>query len=314
MARAYILLHRNKRRRVAAHPMLGSHLSSSLAAGTWPDGLDQHITLAPNCGLDVRIYGRYPDSVTHPAPLVLHFHAGAFVAGSLNQGACIAGLLAGAGAVVVSVDYPLAPAHPFPRAVETGYAALVWAWKARHKLAGRNAPLFIAGEEAGGNLAAAIALMARDQDAPRLAGQILLSPMLDACMATASLRDAHAGPVGCTWADGWHSYLPRLEDAAHPYATPGSAFRLSGLPPTLLITAEDDPLRDEAQAYAQRLRAAGLFVHEAVLPEPTGWPGNYLEAGHDQAAWPALVQKQMGDFFASLSAAHIVQSRLLAHP
>ncbi|MDO8385526.1 MAG: alpha/beta hydrolase [Polaromonas sp.] len=294
--------------------MSRSQLSSFSSAGSWPDGLDQQIAIAPDRQLNVRVYGRHPDGATDPAPLVLHFHAGAFVAGSLDQGACIAGLLADAGAVVISVDYPLAPAHPFPQAVETGYAALVWAGKARHKLAGRNAPLLIAGEEAGGNLAAAVALMARDQDTPRLAGQILLSPMLDACMATASLRDAHAGPVGCTWADGWHSYLPRLEDAAHPYAAPGSACRLSGLPPTLLITAEDDPLRDEAQAYAQRLRAAGLVVQQAVLPEPTGWPGNYLEAGHDQAAWPALVQKQISDFFASLTAAHDVQSSLLAHP
>jgi len=294
--------------------MSGSHLLSSLAAGTWPEGLDHHIAIAPDCGLDVRIYGRYPDSLTYPAPLVLHFHAGAFVAGSLNQGACIAGLLAGAGAVVVSVDYPLAPVHPFPKAVETGYAALAWAWKARHKLAGRNAPLFIAGEEAGGNLAAAIALMARDQDAPRLAGQILLSPMLDACMATASLRDVHAGPVGCTWADGWHSYLPRLEDASHPYAAPGSVLRLSGLPPTLLITAVDDPLRDETQAYAERLRAAGHFAHEAVLPGPTGWPRSYLLAGQGQVAWPALVQKQFGDFFTCVTAARSVQSSLLSRP
>lgn len=294
--------------------MSGSHLLSSLAAGAWPDGLDQHITFAPDCRLDVRVYGRHPDSVIDPAPLVLHFHAGAFVAGSLNQGACIAGLLAGAGAVVVSVDYPLAPAHPFPKAVETGYAALVWAWKARHKLAGRNAPLFIAGEEAGGNLAAAIALMARDQDAPRLAGQILLSPMLDACMATASLRDVHAGPVGCTWADGWHSYLPRLEDASHPYAAPGSVLRLSGLPPTLLITAEDDPLRDETRAYAARLRAAGLLAHEAVLPGPTGWPHSYLEADHDQAGWMAVVQKQCSDFFAGMSAGQDVQCSLPSDP
>lgn len=294
--------------------MSRSQLSSFSSAGSWPDGLDQQIAIAPDRQLNVRVYGRHPDGATDPAPLVLHFHAGAFVAGSLDQGACIAGLLADAGAVVISVDYPLAPAHPFPQAVETGYAALVWARKARHKLAGRNAPLLIAGEEAGGNLAAAVALMARDQDTPRLAGQILLSPMLDACMATASLRDAHAGPVGCIWADGWHSYLPRLEDAAHPYATPGSAFRLSGLPPTLLITAGDDPLRDEAQAYAQRLRAAGIFVQEAVLPEPTGWPGNYLEAGQHQAAWPALVQRQIGDFFASLTAAHDLQSSLPAHP
>ncbi len=283
--------------------MFSPQSSSLCSAGTWPDGLDQQIAISRDRQLDVRVYGRHPDSLVEPVPLVLHFHAGAFVAGSLDQGACIAGLLADAGAVVISVDYPLAPSHPFPEAVETGYAALVWAGKARHKLAGRNAPLLIAGEEAGGNLAAAIALMARDQDAPRLAGQILLSPMLDACMATASLRDAHAGPVGCTWADGWHQYLPRQEDAGHPYAAPGAALRLPGLPPTLLITAGDDPLRDETRSFAGRLRQAGVRVQEAVLPHTTGWPLSYRNTGENPAVWSDAVRQQFSDFFASLAAA-----------
>jgi acetyl esterase len=283
--------------------MFSPHSSPFSPVGTWPDGLDQQIAISPGRQLDVRMYGRHPDSLVAPAPLVLHFHAGAFVAGSLDQGACIAGLLADAGAVVISVAYPLAPAHPFPEAVETGYAALGWAWKARHKLAGRNAPLFIAGEEAGGNLAAAIALMARDQDSPRLAGQILLSPMLDACMATASLRDAHAGPVGCTWADGWHQYLPRQEDAGHPYAAPGAALRLSGLPPTLLITAGDDPLRDETRSFAGRLRGAGVAVQEAVLPLATGWPLSYRQTAGPPAIWAGAVRQQFSNFFSGAAAA-----------
>lgn len=276
-------------------------LSIASSAASWPDGLDQQIAITPDRQLNVRVYGRHPDSAPAAAPLVLHFHAGAFVAGSLDQGACVASLLADAGAVVISVDYPLAPDHPFPEAVETGYAALRWAWKARHRLAGRNAPLLIAGEEAGGNLAAGIALMARDQGTPQLAGQILLSPMLDACMATASLRDAHAGPVGCTWADGWHQYLTRQEDAAHPYAAPGAALRLAGLPPALLITAGDDPLRDETLAYARRLRAAGLAVRDLVLPFETGWPGSYLQAGSVMPAWATVVRQQLSDFFSELA-------------
>jgi acetyl esterase/lipase len=283
--------------------MSSPQLSPSLSVGIWPDGLNQQIAIARDRQLDVRVYGRHPDSAIEPAPVVLHFHAGAFVAGSLDQGACIAGLLADAGAVVISVDYPLAPAHPFPQAVETGYAALLWAWKARHKLAGRNAPLFIAGEEAGGNLAAAIALMARDQDAPQLAGQILLSPMLDACMATQSLRDVHAGPVGCTWADGWHQYLARQEDAGHPYAAPGAALRLPGLPPTLLITAADDPLRDETCSFAGRLRDAGVAVQAAVLPPPTGWPLSYRQTGQAPAVWADAVRQQFSGFFSRTAAA-----------
>jgi acetyl esterase/lipase len=263
-----------------------------------PPCVDKQIQLRFEKPLDVRFYGRREKAQV--APLVLHFHGGAFSGGSLDSGACVAGLLAGAGAVVMSLDYPLAPAHPFPQAVETGYAALQWAWKARHKLAGQGAPVFLAGEEAGGNIAAAVALVARDRQEPALAGQVLLSPMLDPCLGTASLRDAEAGPVGCIWADGWHHYLARLEDAAHPYAAPGAALRLTGLPPTLLVTAQDDPLRDETQAYALRLRAAGLVVHEAVLPMLTGWPCSYQTAAGADVAWAAVVQGQLRDFFASV--------------
>ncbi|MES2950879.1 MAG: alpha/beta hydrolase [Pseudomonadota bacterium] len=254
--------------------------------------------------LNVRFYGRHDPSATAPVPLVVHFHAGAFVAGSLEEGGCVPRLLAASGAIVMSLDYPLAPAHPFPQAIETGYAALVWAFKARHKLAGKGAPVFVAGEEAGGNLAAAVALMTRDRHGPELAGQILLSPMLDPCMATESLRCADAGPVGCTWADGWHQYLARVDNAAHPYAAPGNALRLANLPPTLLLTAQDDPLRDEALAYADRLRVFGRLVHAAVLPGPTGWPVSYLESAdavHKKAGWSAGVQQQFSDFFSTSS-------------
>jgi acetyl esterase len=262
-----------------------------------PFGVDKQIQIALEKLLDVRFYGRRGS--TQVMPLVLHFHGGAFTGGSLESGACVASLLAGAGAVVMSLDYPLAPAHPFPQAVETGYAALMWAWKARHKLAGQGARVFIAGEEAGGNMAAAVSLMARDRQAPALAGQILLSPMLDPCLGTASLRNAAGGPVGCPWADGWHHYLTRQEDAAHPYAAPGSALRLAGLPPTLLVTAQDDPLRDETLAYAERLRAAGLVVQDAVLSGMTGWPCSYHHPANDKAAWAVFVQAQFINFFAS---------------
>jgi len=267
-----------------------------------PPCTHQQLDIRPQPPLGVRFYGsRRSDRAGAALPLVVHFHGGAFVGGSLESGACIARLLADAGAVVMSLDYPLAPSHPFPQALQAGYAALVWAWKARRKLAGKGAPVFVAGEEAGGNLAAAVTLMARDQQAPALAGQILLSPMLDACMATASLRGAEAGPVGCAWADGWHDYLSRLDEAGHPYAAPGAAMRLASLPPTLLLTAQDDPFRDEALAYARRLRSAGRVVHGAVLPGPTGWPGSYSQPANHEAAWAPAVQQQFKRFFRDLS-------------
>jgi acetyl esterase/lipase len=265
----------------------------SLSAPAWRDEL---VGLPGRPELGVRLYGC--DGRCDGKPLVLHFHAGAFVGGSLDSGAAVAGLFAAAGAVVASVDYPLAPAHPFPQAAESGYAVLAWAERQRRRLAAARAPIFVAGEEAGGNLAAAVAMMARDRGGPELTGAILLSPMLDVCVATASQRKAHAGPVGCPWADGWRAYLAREDDAVHPYAAPGSSLRLAGLPPTLLLTAADDPLRDETRSFAQRLRAAGVPVELNVFDVPTGWPRSY----HDQPAaapWTAALHAPVQAFLHS---------------
>ena len=255
--------------------------------------IDTRIPLEGARTLPARVYGR---PGRRPAALVLHFHAGAFVAGDLDSGARVAGLLAEAGAVVVSLDYPLAPARPFPAAVEAGHAALEWLWRQRGRLAGQAAGLWVAGEEAGGNLAAAVALMARDRRSPALAGQVLLSPMLDACVGTASLRDAHAGPVGCRWADGWHHYLADAGDALHPYAAPGQASRLAGLPPTLLLSAADDPLRDETHAYAERLRDAGVAVEQADLDGATGWPCSLMQRDALRPAWEDAVRERLQRF------------------
>ncbi|WP_295638757.1 alpha/beta hydrolase [uncultured Methylibium sp.] len=248
---------------------------------------DELIPLDGDATVRARVYRGAGHPARTPTPLVLHFHAGAFVAGDLDSGSRVAGLLAEAGAVVVSVDYPLAPARPFPAAIEVGHAALEWTWRRRLRLAGTASGLWVAGEEAGGNIAAAVALMARDRQHPPLAGQILLSPMLDTCVATASLREAQAGPVGCRWADGWHDYLSQPDDALHPYAAPGRALRLHDLPPTLLVTADDDPMRDETLAYAARLREAGVAVDEATLPGETGWPCACMQSGHERPAWAA---------------------------
>jgi acetyl esterase len=211
------------------------------------------------------------------APLVLHLHGGAFTFGNLDNGLTVAQALVEAGAVVAALDYPLAPAHPFPAALHAGQTALQWLHANRVKLAGKNTRLFIAGEEAGGNLAAAVAMKARDYGGPPLTGQILISPMLDPRVATQSARDAACGPVGCRWADGWKAYLDTAEKAAHPYAAIVSASRLTGLPPALVLTAEDDPMRDESLAYAARLRAAGVPVQHHSFAAPTGFPCALLQ-------------------------------------
>lgn len=220
--------------------------------------------------MPLRIYGS--QGAARGAPVVLQLHGGAFTGGSLDSGAEVAEVFVAAGAVVVSADYPFGEAYPFPAPLKAVYEALVWADRAKARLSTKAAKLYVAGAEAGGNLAAALAMMARDQQFPALAGQILISPMLDACLATRSLRQADAGPVGCKWADGWHTYLGSADKAGHPYAAPLTATRLAGLAPALVITAGDDPLRDEALSYARRLRAAGVTAREHVVPPPTGWP------------------------------------------
>lgn len=211
----------------------------------------------------VRLVGTAPG-----APVVVHLHGGSFTGGSPEESAGLVDLLVEAGAQVVCVDYPHAGDHPFPAALDA--AADVLRWAARRRGAGSG--LFVAGEEAGANLAAALALVARDRQGPAVAGQILLSPMLDPCLATCSARTARVGATDCRFAAGWHAYLGRPEVGAHPYAAPLYAHRLKGLPPALVVSAADDPFRDEAARYAAALSAAGVNVRSALLPAPTGWP------------------------------------------
>jgi acetyl esterase/lipase len=229
-------------------------------------------------------------------PFVLHLHGGAFTGGSVETGRTVADLLADACATVASVDYPVAPGNPFPRALEGAFEALRWVYQNCPNL--KHCQMYVAGEEAGGNLAAGLALMARDQQSPPLAGQILLSPMLDPCLGTKSIRESEAGPVGCKWADGWHSYLGSAEKAAHPYASPLGAKRLIGLAPALIVTAEDDPMHDESLRYAQRLRDCGVSAEDHVMAAPTDWP-DALQRGLDaEPAWATSLRNLFIDFFA----------------
>ncbi len=193
----------------ATPPMPTTSASRSTPAGARSEST---IAVAPGQDVAVRMYGRRKTGET--SPLVVHFHGGAFVSGDLDSGCTIAGLLQEAGALVVSVAYPLAPEHPFPQPLETGYAVLQWAYRYRTRLAGTGAPVYVAGEEAGGNLAAGVCLMARDQSHPPLAGQILVSPMLDPCVGTPSLRAATEGAEACRWALGWEKFLRCARDAS----------------------------------------------------------------------------------------------------
>ena len=267
---------------------------------------DTTIEVKDGPSMAARIYGA--GATVRSAPVVLHLHGGTFTSGSLDDGQAVASLLADTGAVVVSLDYPLAPQHRFPQPLHAAFQALRWVHARRADWVTRKSGLFVAGEEAGGNLAAALALMARDQQAPPLAGQILVSPMLDPSMATCSVREAEAGPVGCKWADGWHQYLGSPDKAGHPYASPLGSSRLAGLAPALVLTAEDDLMRDENLAYARRLRESGVRVREHVLAAPTQWPCALSRPVIAEHTWAAAVRHHFSVFFAETLASRTSQS------
>ncbi len=233
------------------------------------------------------------------APVVMHLHGGAFTGGDLDSGELVSRLLADAGAVVVDVDYPTGLDQVFPTALKRLDALLAGLHRTRAKLSGKGAPLLVAGEEAGGNLAAALALMARDQGHRKLAGQILIGPMLNPCMGTASLRQADAGYGECRWMHGWRAYLGECEDGDHPYAAPANTGRLSGLVPALVVSADDDPMRDEALAYARAMKRAGVDVQQALIAGPSGWPCSLMKLpslSALQLPWASALRQKLADF------------------
>jgi acetyl esterase len=210
--------------------------------------------------IPVRIYT--PDG-TPPFPAVVYFHGGGWVIGSLDShdGTC-RDLANGAGAVVVSVDYRLAPEHKFPAGPEDAYAATKWVADNAASLGVDAKRIAIGGDSAGGNLTAVVALMARDRGGPPLVFQVLVYPATDAALDTRSYDENAEGYFltrkAMEWF--WGHYLPTAADGANPYASPLRATSLKALPPALVITAEFDPLRDEGEAYARKLEEAGVHV------------------------------------------------------
>ena len=209
----------------------------------------------------VRIYEPAPRPGA-PGPGIVFFHGGAFVLGDMytEELRCLR-YAADAGCVVVSVDYRLAPEHPYPAAVDDGYAALAWTAAHHDELGIDGARLAVAGSSAGGALAAAMALMARDVGGPPLAFQLLNYPVLDDRMTTPSMQHFDATPLwtNASTADMWEHYLgPEPRPEVSPYAAPARATDVRGLPPAYVLTAQLDPLRDEGIDYARRLMAAGV--------------------------------------------------------
>ena len=200
---------------------------------------------------------------TPPRPVVGYFHGGGWVQGDLetHHGLC-ARLAQRSGALVVAVDYRLAPEHKFPAAVEDCVAAYRWLRSHAGDLGGDPARLGLAGDSAGGNLCAVVSQLAARAGEPLPACQALIYPAVDFALDTPSHRELEDGHVIPRDRILWYmeQYLRDEADRADLRASPLRATDLAGQPPTLVITAGFDPLRDEGQAYAERLRAAGVDV------------------------------------------------------
>jgi acetyl esterase len=199
----------------------------------------------------------YQPSLAAGLPVLLYLHGGRFISGDLETHDPVCrSLAAAAGCPVVAVDYRLAPEHRFPAALEDCYA--VAAWLAQNG-AGR---LAVCGDSAGGNLAAATALLARERGGPRLVCQVLIYPMLDAtCSLPSHVEYASGyGPGSEDMKRGYREYAPAGIDPTDPRLSPLFAAELGGLPPALILTAEYDSLRDDGEEYARRLEAAGVEV------------------------------------------------------
>ncbi|KAI9131857.1 alpha/beta hydrolase [Acaryochloris sp. CCMEE 5410] len=208
--------------------------------------------------IPIRLY--YP-SLNSPLPCVVFFHGGGWVTGNLDTHDAFCRQIAyQSGALILSVAYRLAPEFPYPTPLEDCYDATQWAAQNAEHLGVDPQKLMVMGDSAGGNLAAAVCLMARDLEGPHLQKQILLYPALDGTLNHPSMDQYADAPVLKKTAMEIfiNQYANSPADIQSPYFSPLLAKSLNHLPPALVITAAYDPLRDEGQAYAQRLQQAGI--------------------------------------------------------
>jgi len=196
-----------------------------------------------------------------PRAVIVYYHGGGWVIGNIEESDTLGRQLANrTNAVVVLVDYRLAPEHRYPAAADDAWAALGWTAQRVTELAGADVPLVVMGDSAGGNLAAIVAQRAKAEGAPDIALQVLVYPVTDADVDNASYVDPAnqllLSRESMIWF--WDHYAPDAASRANVDASPIQAADLSGLPPAVVLTAEHDPLRDEGEAYAAKLAAAGV--------------------------------------------------------
>jgi acetyl esterase len=205
----------------------------------------------------------YTPEVDGPYPALVYYHGGGWVIGNLDSHDGICRSLTNlAKCAVISVDYRLAPEHPFPAAVEDSYVAAQWIFEHAAELNIDPSRIAVGGDSAGGNLAAVVAFLAKERGTPKLIHQLLIYPITSLSFDTVSYAKNGEGYFLTRDLMVWFSehYIKNPEDAENPLAAPFLIEDLQGLPPALVITAEFDPLRDEGEAYATRLREADVSV------------------------------------------------------
>lgn len=223
-----------------------------------PLRVEEHFVPTASGATALRVYFP-PATKEETVGVAMFFHGGGFVMGDVDcyDGMCRR-LCRQARVAIVAVEYCLAPEHPFPAAPEDCFAATLWVCQHAKKLGVDASRLAVMGDSAGGNLAAAVALMARQDAGAPVRAQVLIYPLTDATRRMASQSTLQGIEVqrDAVWFS--NHYLPRTEDRFHPYASPLLAPDLSGLPPALIVTAEFDLLRDEGEAFAERLVQSGV--------------------------------------------------------
>lgn len=248
------------------------YLAARPVANPEPPELDSAKDLsipAPHGAIPARIYTpkalRKTDGL---APCLVFYHGGGWVIGDLDSHDVVCRKLAHEGElIVISIDYRLAPEHKFPAAVDDAIAAVKWVASHAKELGVDASRVMVGGDSAGGNLAAVVALAARDGDGPKLAGQVLIYPATDFAMTHPSHREPETSILLTHSVIKWFKNHYLGDADIHDWrASPARAKTFAGLPPAYLLTAGADPLRDEGDEYAERLKQAGVSVTYKHFP------------------------------------------------
>ncbi len=257
-------------------------------------------------GKKVKLYIMTPQHHTGNSGVLLFIHGGVWIVGNFqNHQRLLRDLVVGSGQVGVFVEYTPLPTAKFPTQLEESYAALKWIASHAHEFGADGSRIAIAGNSVGGDMSAALTLMAKDRKGPRIAYQVLLIPATDASVDSDSYHEFGSGRFlsRAFMKYGWDLYAPDDATRDNPYVSPlrATADELRGLPPALVITAENDPLRDEGEAYARKLMDAGVpvtatryngMIHDFVL----------LNAIHETAGVQAALRQASDEIRNALEA------------